>query len=130
MLVSTRWSEDDICDHVMKEGDWTVLDLPAECLDEDSDPLGRKLGDPLWPERWPKTELIKRRNRLGEYFYNCTYLNRPVPLSGNMMDPDLFKSYYRNPVPRSMRNRIMAVDLAISESPRADETVIIYFGCF
>lgn len=124
LLVSTRWSEDDICSHVMDEEDWTIVDLPAECLDEETDPLNRKLGEALWPERWPKTELVKRRTRLGEYWYNCTYLNRPVPLTGNMMDPELFNSYYRCPVLRDQRHRIMTVDLAISESPRADETVI------
>ena len=56
VVVQTRWHEDDLAGRLLadaeSEGDrWQVLSLPA--VAEDDDPLGRSVGDPLWPERFP-----------------------------------------------------------------------------
>jgi len=56
IILMTRWHEDDLVGRLLKyaekgEGEqWEVLNLPAICEDPDHDPLGRKAGEPLWPE--------------------------------------------------------------------------------
>ena len=63
IIVQTRWHEDDLSGAILPEGwngqsgtmacrdgqEWYVLCLPAIC-DREDDPLGRAIGDPLWPE--------------------------------------------------------------------------------
>lgn len=62
-LVQTRWHENDLAGRLLPKGYngesgliectdgrlWEVINLPAECERED-DPLGRRIGDMLWPE--------------------------------------------------------------------------------
>ena len=52
IIDSTRWSVHDLCARLIKHEPerWTVLRFPA--LAEDNDILGRKLGEPLCPERY------------------------------------------------------------------------------
>src|SRR6185312_7122864 len=54
-LVShnTRWHEDDLAGRLLAQQgaggeQWKVLSLPAVAKEDDA--LGRKPGDPLWPE--------------------------------------------------------------------------------
>ena len=131
LLVTTRWSEDDIGAHILKENDkedntekWTVLNLPAICTEPENDLLGREFGDALWPERWPIKSLLEKKQLLGTYWFESEYQGNPVPLTGEIMNPDLFGNFSRTPNTRDNKSRIMSVDLAISTSPRADETVI------
>jgi hypothetical protein len=56
LLCTTRWCRGDFVDMVLDQdgevhqgGDWTVLKVPAEA--EPDDPLGRPVGQFLWPER-------------------------------------------------------------------------------
>ena len=55
IIVTTRWSKRDIPGRILDliksgdEKDWHVIRLPMEC-DQENDPLGRALGDRLWPE--------------------------------------------------------------------------------
>jgi hypothetical protein len=61
VLIQTRWHEDDLAGRLLEDmaagGDkWDVISLPA--LAESNDPLGRRPGEPLWPEwenatNWP-----------------------------------------------------------------------------
>jgi hypothetical protein len=63
VLIQTRWHVDDLAGRLLEDmaagGEpWKIIKLPAIAGDdvEDggyADPLGRKPGDPLWPERQP-----------------------------------------------------------------------------
>ena len=57
ILLMTRWHEDDLAGRLLKaaargEGErWDVLNLPAIAEEgETPDPMGRKPGEPLWPD--------------------------------------------------------------------------------
>ncbi len=96
-LIQTRWHEDDLAGRILPDGwsgesgdilcrdgnVWTVICLPAKCERED-DPLGRKVGEYLWPEwfdaqHWKQFECNPRT-------WSALYQQRPAPLEG-----DLFK---------------------------------------
>ena len=54
IVIQTRWHEQDLAGKILEgedADDWIRLDLPAIC-DTDNDPLGRKLGQALWPLRY------------------------------------------------------------------------------
>ena len=60
----TRWHDDDLVGRLLQSpqaGDWRVLSFPAIC--EEPDALGRQVGDPLWPERYPLEDVVHQRER-------------------------------------------------------------------
>jgi predicted phage terminase large subunit-like protein len=65
--------------------EWTVLHMPAICDDEATDPLGRKLGEPLWPAQRPLDFLEKLRKSLGSKAFSALYQGRPLAADGNLI---------------------------------------------
>jgi hypothetical protein len=71
VLVMTRWNEDDVVGRLTdphnpaynkdEASKWKVLNLPA--IAELSDPMGRKPGEALWPERFPLPMLEAQKHR-------------------------------------------------------------------
>ena len=131
ILVCTRWHEDDIAARaVASEPDrWTVLNLPAICEDE-NDPLGRKIGDPLWAERYNIEDLQRIKNILstteGEYSWNALYQQRPSGKEGSFFKPANVKINKDNYIPKIIK-KVRAWDLAASER-KGDYTVGFLLG--
>jgi predicted phage terminase large subunit-like protein len=77
IVIHTRWDPDDLIGRLMAEGGWDVINLPAiayEALDQ----LGRKPGDPLWPERFPVSHF-ERIRRVNEFTFESLYQGKPTP---------------------------------------------------
>lgn len=124
ILIQTRWHEDDLAGRLMaEEGDrWRVVRLPMEA--EEGDPLGRKLGDPLWPE-WFSDDMragAKRDMRL----WTALYQQRPAPEEGDYFRSDWFRPYDKAP-PRETLRIYGASDYAVT-SDGGDYTVHVVVG--
>jgi predicted phage terminase large subunit-like protein len=105
-LVShnTRWHEDDPAGRILpvnyagetgwvkgRDGnDWYVVCLPAQCESLD-DPLGRKIGEYIWPEWFPPDHFapFKRNSRT----WSSLFQQRPAPESGDYFQADWLKPY-------------------------------------
>jgi predicted phage terminase large subunit-like protein len=67
IIVTTRWSKGDICGRILdmiakgEEPPWEVIRIPMEA-DSLDDPVGRELGDRLWPE-WFTQEMVQVNKR-------------------------------------------------------------------
>ncbi len=108
ICVMTRWNEDDLVGRLISDIDeqegeqWVTLFLPAIYDDEsEPDPLGREIGDALWPERWPLDELMRIKATQTPYWWGALYQQRPAPVEGNIFKrvwwrfwapPDLIES--------------------------------------
>lgn len=102
MLIMTRWNENDIAgkilpenwngesgDIVCKDGNtWRVVCVQAEC-ETDSDPLGRKRGEYLWPEWFTKQHWDQFRANSRTWGSLCQQLPRPA--DGNLFKPDMIE---------------------------------------
>ena len=79
VITATRWHEMDLTGYVLKqyahEG-WRVVKLPAICEHRD-DPLGRAMGEPLWPQQWSIDELEKLRQGLPSREWSALDVTRP-----------------------------------------------------
>ena len=96
ILVMTRWHEDDLAGRLLKAqeegGDkWEVVNLPA--LAEDDDMLGRQLGEPLCPQLFTKETLEKTKVRLGSFWWNALYQQKPAPAAGNKFKRAWFRYF-------------------------------------
>ena len=104
--INTRWHEDDPAGRILppdydgKSGfikcqdgnEWYVVCLPAEC-ERNDDPLGRKIGDILWPEWFTKEHFapFKRNARS----WSALFQQRPAPDSGDFFQADWLRPYSR-----------------------------------
>jgi len=94
MLTQTRWHEADLAGLILPEGwsgesgmiecrdghVWEVICIPARCERED-DPLGRKIGEYIWPEWFPEDHwaTYERMPRT----WSALYQQRPAPETGD-----------------------------------------------
>lgn len=97
LLVMTRWHQDDLAGRLLKAagegGDqWEVIRYPAIAEQKEE---RRDVGDPLWPERWPRERLDKIKNVLtatqGYRAWEALYQQNPVPRAGAMFTPEWFE---------------------------------------
>ena len=111
-LVShnTRWHEDDLGGRILaREADqWTVLKLPMEAVG--NDPLGRNVGDRLWPE-WFTDEMIATA-KMDTRAWNALYQQDPAPEDGEYFKREMFNEY--DVVPHKL-HIYAASDYAVSE---------------
>lgn len=98
ILIAHRMHEDDLAGRLierMKAGadTWTIVRLPAiaEATSEEypePDPLGRKVGEALWPASYPVAALDRIRANTLARNWSALYQQRPTPDEGEMFVPD------------------------------------------
>lgn len=132
VLMATRWHEDDPTGRLLRalssdsyaSGPVEILEFPA--IAEDDDPLGRQIGDALWPERYPLVELTAIRERSGPYSWSALYQQHPTPAEGG-----IFKRAWFDPAithPPQFEYAVRYWDLAMSAKTSADYTVGLKLG--
>lgn len=129
--VEHRWHTEDVAgQQVEKEpGIWDVLRLPA--LAEENDPLGRRVGDPLWPERYSVDALHKMRD-LAPSWFAALYQQRPLNLEGGFFKGlEKIEVCPAAPLPTAFTQRVRFWDLAATEAQAGadpDWTVGVLMG--
>lgn len=100
VVVQTRWNDDDLSGWLLSQevGEdemperWHVVSMPAikghkeqefppTCTVEIDD---RQIGEALCPERYDAEKLAKIRRRIGAYYWNALYDQRPSPDEGGI----------------------------------------------
>ena len=141
--IMTHWNEDDPVGRILPEdyhqesgwikcrdgNDWFVVCLPAEAERAD-DPLGRKIGERIWPEHFPEDHFntFKRQPRT----WSALYQQRPAPDTGDFFQGEWLKPYPRGfdpykPGTRDSLHIYGASDYAVSEG-KNDYTVHVVVG--
>jgi predicted phage terminase large subunit-like protein len=87
VLVMTRWHPDDLGGRLLDaDPGWTVLRLPA-LADAVDDPLGRPLGEPLWPEWEDAAALARKRAMVGSRIWAALFQQAPRLDDGTLFRP-------------------------------------------
>lgn len=116
VVIGTRWHDDDGYGRILRRAAeigerWDVVKLPA--FAGDADPLGRKPGDPLWPEWQSKDALDMERARKGPREWSALYQQEPTPEGGLYFEREWLK--LASPPPRDFMRIIGASDYAVTE---------------
>jgi predicted phage terminase large subunit-like protein len=85
-----------------------------------ADPLGRKPGEALCPQRYGVETLERIRRKLGSYSFSALYQQRPSPAEGGTFRREWFKKIIDR-APEGLRWK-RGYDLAISTKTTADYT--------
>lgn len=121
IVVHTRWNEDDLIGRLTKEPyNWPCLNLPA--LAEPNDPLGRAVGEALWPERFPANELNDYR-RKDEYAFASLFQGHPIAPGKKLFSDPTY--YDPSKVDLTGCQIVIAADPAASVKTSADYSAII-----
>jgi len=86
IIIMTRWHQDDLVGRLLaSESDlWTVVSLPAEA--EENDPLGREVGEPLWPEHgYDHKWMEATKEAVGTRVWSALYQQKPSSQEGSIL---------------------------------------------
>jgi len=112
--ITTRWHEDDPSGRILPkdyngesgwidgrdDNRWYVVCLPAICERAD-DPLGRQIGDILWPE-WFTAKHFKPFQRHART-WSALFQQRPAPESGDYFKAEWLRPYETVPARETLR---------------------------
>jgi predicted phage terminase large subunit-like protein len=112
-----------------ESGDWIVVRTPLEA--EEQDPMGRVVGESLWPEQFPPDFVDATKKSMTIAEFQMVYQADPTGTSG-----DVFTSeYYFKDLPLNFWQGVFptcftgqAVDLAFSKNKRTCFTVILTYA--
>jgi len=110
VMILTRWHEEDLAGRILPIGwdgesgyfdgrdgrRWKVICLPA-IADRRDDPLGRKIGETLWPE-WFSLEHWKPFQQNART-WTSLYQQKPSPPDGTFFQRDWFRRYRKGDEP-------------------------------
>jgi len=95
--MGTRFHVNDVTGRLLESDplSWKSLNVPALCIDEENDPLNRKLGESHWPEFFPKEDLESIK-RTGESTFNTVYQGQPRGEQGSIFKDHWFQFHEKN----------------------------------
>jgi hypothetical protein len=121
VVVNTRWHQDDLAGHLQSLGNWLTLSLPALCTNPEKDPLGRKLGESLCPERYDEKYYADKKFNSAPMIWNALYQQQPTPAGGTIIQREWLR-YYDKP-PEKFDRLIQSWDLTFKDSENSDYVV-------
>jgi predicted phage terminase large subunit-like protein len=136
ILIMQRLHEDDMTGHVLGQGGWTHLSLPAIAQADETHamvtPFGllrheRREGEALHPEREPIEQLAKLRTSMGSAFFSAQYLQSPTPPGGGIVKIDWFPRFNLEQPP-AFERIVQSWDTAISAKELSSYSVCTTWG--
>lgn len=120
ILVMQRVHEEDPTGHLLKDGGYTHLKLPAEAKRQVLITLGDKKwemkeGDLLFPARLSREILDQARLDMSEAIYAGQMLQEPVPVGGGEFKPEWPQHYPNGSLKPKTMNVYIIVDAAGGE---------------
>jgi predicted phage terminase large subunit-like protein len=129
VVVMQRLHENDLAGHLLAQGGWQHLDLPAIAVDDGVIPIGRgkvkkrKIGDILHAERESKEALDRMKAEIGSLQFSAQYQQRPVPLEGNLIRREWFRYYDQLPQQGAAGRIVQSWDIAMMTGEANDYSV-------
>ena len=130
VLIQTRWHEDDLAGKLLQDAEeggekWETLSLPMEA--EEEDPLGREIGELLWPE-WFTPEMVWQAKRDPRNWL-ALYQQKPRPDGGGVFKREWVMFYDGSPLDlKDSTNRYLLVDAANEKRATNDYTAMWVLG--
>jgi predicted phage terminase large subunit-like protein len=127
IIVGQRLHQDDLFGHLLAQGGWAHLCLPAEydpthphrCPD---DPRTQP-GQPLWPAQWPTHALADQKAQLGSYATASMLQQLPAPTTGGIFQRSWWRWYHPQAALPEFDRLIQSWDLSFTDTPSSDYVV-------
>lgn len=129
VVVTQRLHEEDLVGHLLEQGGWSHLCIPAIAPAEQTYAIGpeqtyvRQAGELLLPDREPQHVLDEMRAALGSAAFSAQYLQEPLPAEGTLIKWQWFRTYDQRPMREAGDRIAQSWDTAYSNEPPADYSV-------
>jgi predicted phage terminase large subunit-like protein len=136
ILVMQRLHPDDLTGHLVAQGGWEQLCLPAIAPDDRVIPLSNarvhrvycwRKGELLHPERLTWKVLEERKRKLGTDDFNAQYLQAPLPERGLMLKRHWLKKFAMLPTKQPGDRIVQSWDTAAKATSTADYSACLTF---
>lgn len=120
--VMTRWHQDDLFGRIIDNygESWEIVNIPS--LAEENDPLGRAVGEPLWPEFHTDDPTYEvRKGSMSPFWWSALHQGRPTPEGGGILKRDWWQYY--DSLPEDPEQWIQTWDLALKDQEVNDYSV-------
>jgi predicted phage terminase large subunit-like protein len=134
IIIMTRWHSDDVVGRLtdpenphynaIEAAKWKIIKIPA--IAEEDDVLGRKPGEPLWPERYD-LEFLQSQQRLDPLGFSALYQQSPTVADGILFRRETIQYYTPEQLPSDLRI-YCASDHAVGTNQRNDPSCFIKVG--
>jgi predicted phage terminase large subunit-like protein len=137
IVIMQRLHEDDLVGHLLEQGGWEVVPLPAIAEQDEEHVIEnlfgrivhrRQAGDILHAERESQETLEAIRKRIGEYNFAGQYQQSPAPLGGGLVKQAWFKFYEPNELPEKFDQVVQSWDTANKPSELSDYSACTTWG--
>jgi predicted phage terminase large subunit-like protein len=136
-VIHTRWHQDDLIGHLIKDGannskadQYEVFEFPAiltvKTPTDDGEEVTEKA---LWPEKFDLEALERTKASMPAFQWNAQYMQNPTGEQGAIIQRDWWQPWKKDDPP-SCEYIIMALDAAAEKSNRSDFTALLTFGVF
>lgn len=122
VVMNTRWNSKDLIQLLIDRG-YPHIRIPAICDDEESDVLGRKLGESLWPEMYSVSQLEAIKKEVTDFVFEAMYQGLP-----GTDDQYVIKNITKYNKPHNENDNIIysyGIDLAYSGKNKSDYCAIV-----
>jgi predicted phage terminase large subunit-like protein len=104
-----RLHDEDLVGHLLRQGGWGHLNLPAIAVRDEDIPIGndqfhhRKMGEILNPDFEPLSSLEETKRMMGTMHFQAQYQQAPVPEAGNLIQRSWLKYFQLAPARANAR---------------------------
>ncbi len=146
IVIQTRWVENDVIGWVQEHWAdyiWADINIPCECEDAATDPLGRQPGQAIMGEHMGDIDLpqkIRKDNKWlkgakmmvtaadGEYTWNALYQGHPSAENGNLFMRDSWQYYRLGDIAAPWDYLQLSVDATFKQTETSDKVAMELWG--
>jgi hypothetical protein len=125
VLIQTRWHQDDLPGRLLREHadeNWQVIDMPAIAEVDDE---FRKVGEALWPEKFPVEVLKSIRSAIGGAAWDSLYRLQPSASEGAVFKREWWRFFRDQP---ACKRIVQSWDTAFKSGAENDYSVCTTWG--
>lgn len=121
VIIMTRWHMDDLVGRILNDPELAamtkVMRFPALAL---KDGPHRKVGDPLWPERYDLEALEEIKTAVGPYDFAALYQCSPILTEKQEFKTEWYKGIGEDEIESKQTTNYLTIDTAMSKKAQAD----------
>jgi predicted phage terminase large subunit-like protein len=117
IVVMQRLHDEDLVGHLLRQGGWDHLNLPAIAMQDEDIPIDngelyhRRKGEVLNPVFEPLSSLEETKRIMGSVHFQGQYQQAPIPETGNLIQRSWIK-YFQSPPSRTNARIVQSWDTA------------------
>ena len=147
LITLTRWTQNDLAGRLIDMANsnpdaeqWTIVSFPMIAEDPITPGDPRKVGEPLWPERFSEEYLKATKITMGSYDWSALMQQRPTVSGGTIFDRSWWNYYHVDAdiversegklvlLPETFDDQTQSWDLTFGEGTTADFVVGTVWG--